>query len=87
METQYSEMLDIHLNMLEITAQAFGFFVGGFETSSTCLAFLFYELAKHPKIQSKLCKEIEAVLKKHNGQMSYEVLASMSYLEQVIKGI
>ncbi|XP_077285885.1 putative cytochrome P450 6a14 [Arctopsyche grandis] len=84
-DIQYNEMLDIHLNMLEITAQAFGFFVGGFETASTSSGFLFYELAKHPEIQSKLSKEIDDVLQKHNGKVSYEVLIEMTYMEQVIQ--
>lgn len=67
-------------------AQAYIFFVGGFETSSTTLQFVLYELALNPKIQDKLRAEIRQVLKKHDGKMTYDAIYEMDLLGRVIDG-
>ena len=43
----------------EMQAQSFIFLTAGYETTSTALAFLSYELARHPDIQKKLQQEID----------------------------
>ena len=40
-------------------AQSFIFLAAGYETTSTALGFLAYELARHPEIQAKLQAEID----------------------------
>lgn len=45
-----------------------------------------YELGYRPQIQTKLRDEIGRVLAKHNGAITYEALAEMTYLEQVVNG-
>ncbi|XP_013136421.1 PREDICTED: cytochrome P450 6B5-like, partial [Papilio polytes] len=66
-----------------IAAQAFVFYAAGYETSASTMTYMFYELAKHPEIQDKAIAEIDEVLKRHNGEMSYECLNDMTYLQQV----
>lgn len=46
-----------------------------------------YELAYRPEIQDKLRSEITSVLSKHNGEITYEALAEMTFLDQVINGL
>uniref|UniRef100_A0A1A9ZPH1 Cytochrome P450 n=1 Tax=Glossina pallidipes TaxID=7398 RepID=A0A1A9ZPH1_GLOPL len=76
--------LSLGLSIEQMAAQAFVFFIAGFETSSTTMSFCLYELAKHPDIQAKLRLEIETVLKQYNNELTYEALNSMSYMEQVV---
>lgn len=78
---------DDGLTIEEIAAQCFVFFVAGFETSSTTMTFALYELARHKDIQTNVRKEIETVLAKYDGQITYEAIQSMKYLDQVIKGV
>jgi cytochrome P450 family 6 len=69
---------------LDIAAQAFLFFIAGFETSGSTMTYALYELAKHPEVQERLRKEINDVLEKHNNEITYEATNEMPYLDQVI---
>ncbi|KAH8275378.1 hypothetical protein KR026_006051, partial [Drosophila bipectinata] len=72
------------LTFNELLAQAFIFFVAGFETSSTTMGFALYELAQNQDVQDKLRKEIKDVLAKNNNEVTYEGIKEMKYLEQVV---
>ncbi|XP_072747767.1 cytochrome P450 9e2-like [Anoplolepis gracilipes] len=68
----------------EMTAQAFIFFFGGFDTVSTAMCFLVHEIAINPDIQDRLREEIDHVLKKTNGKPTYEAVIDMKYLDAVV---
>jgi cytochrome P450 family 6 len=70
----------------DFVAQAFAFLLGGFETSGTTLSFALYELAMHPDIQHRLRSEIARVMAKHQGELTYEGIQEMSYLDMVLSG-
>ncbi|XP_037522267.1 cytochrome P450 3A29-like [Rhipicephalus sanguineus] len=67
----------------EVVANAFSFFIAGFETTGSSLAFLSYLLAKHQDIQDRLREEVVAVLKK-DGDFTYDNFSSMNYMDQVM---
>lgn len=75
------------MTLNEIAAQSFVFFSAGFETSSTTLSYCLYELAKNPEIQQRVHCEIDKVLSEHNGQLTYETVCDMIYLEKCIDGM
>ncbi|KAL2713806.1 cytochrome P450 6a2-like [Vespula squamosa] len=70
-------------SMSEAAAQAFVFYVAGFETTSSTVTFCLYELALNQDIQKKTQEEIDRVLKKHGG-ISYNAINEMTYLHMVI---
>ncbi|XP_013115326.2 probable cytochrome P450 308a1 [Stomoxys calcitrans] len=57
------------------------FLLEGFETSSSLMAFALYEYAINPLEQQKVFNELDEVLKRHNGQLCYEALQELCYLE------
>jgi len=74
------------LTIEEMAAQAFIFFVAGFDTSASTLGFALYELAKQPELQVKLRKEIDEALQLHQGEFTYDSMQELRYMELVIAG-
>lgn len=58
----------------------------GFETSSSTMSFCLYELAKNPDIQRKVQEEIDEVTARYNGQITYDSIMEMKYLEMCMEG-
>ncbi|KAL0110980.1 hypothetical protein PUN28_012779 [Cardiocondyla obscurior] len=69
-----------------LASQAFVFFLAGFETSSTTISNALYELALNQKIQDQLREEINEVYVKYNGDLKYDNIKKMDYLDKVFKG-
>jgi cytochrome P450 len=62
------------------------FFFAGSDTSSTVIAYALVELGHHPEIQEKLRAEVIDKTKSSNGEITYENLHEMTYLNQVMNG-
>uniref|UniRef100_A0AAT9UTS1 Cytochrome P450 6DD3 n=1 Tax=Maconellicoccus hirsutus TaxID=177089 RepID=A0AAT9UTS1_MACHI len=67
-----------------IAAQAFVFFLAGFETSSTTLSFCLHELAINKEIQNDVFEEIKRTVEKYGPTLSYESLKDLILLEQCL---
>ncbi|XP_011172814.2 cytochrome P450 9e2-like [Solenopsis invicta] len=68
----------------DIVSQAFIFFLAGFDTTSTLMCFAIHELAVNQEIQNRLRKEVQLYLAEGNGEISYDSLSKMSYMDMVI---
>lgn len=75
-----------HLSLDNIAAQSFIFFVAGYESSSSTMSFCLYELAKNLQLQKTVTDEINSALEMHNGQLTYESLNEMKFLDNCIDG-
>jgi cytochrome P450 family 9 len=69
-----------------IVANCVLFIVGGFDTTQALMLFLAYVLALHPEVQDKLRSEIDTVLEETDGEMTYDGLNKIEYLDMVING-
>lgn len=72
--------------MDEILAQSALFFLAGFETSATAITFALLELALNQDVQDKLRNDITEVLEQHDGEITYEAIMDMKYLDMTIHG-
>jgi len=70
----------------DFVGQAVQFISAGFETSGSTMSYALYELALHPEVQNRLRAEIMRVLNKHNGQLIYDGIQEMAYLDMVLSG-
>ncbi|XP_077870418.1 cytochrome P450 3A29-like [Saccoglossus kowalevskii] len=67
----------------EIVGQSLLFFFAGYETTSTLLAFVCYNLATNPEVQDTLHKEIDNVMLSYE-EVGYDAVSDMTYLDMVV---
>ena len=67
-----------------LTAHMVSLYGDGFETSSITLSFIGYHLAVHKDVQEKLRAEVQSTIAKHGGQLTFEGLKEMTYMDQVM---
>ena len=83
---KHSDTLEnIKLTDSLLAAQAFVFFAAGFETSSSTMSNALYELAQNHEAQDKLREEITEYFAKNNGQLKYEDIKDLKYLDKIFK--
>jgi len=69
-----------------LTAQAIGFFLDGFETSSKALSFSLHELAMNPDLQEKLREELKASFDENDGKIDYDNIRNCVFLDNILQG-
>ncbi|XP_054160060.1 cytochrome P450 3A11-like, partial [Oppia nitens] len=67
----------------EILAQCFVFFIAGYETTASTLAYCFYELALNPQLQDRLYEETQQVFDS-DGNIDYEVLSRLPFTDSLL---
>ncbi|XP_020294470.1 probable cytochrome P450 6a17 [Pseudomyrmex gracilis] len=83
---KHPEKIDnIELTDALLASQAFIFFIAGFETSSLTMSHALYELALNQKVQDKLREEIQQEYAKCDGDLTYENVKKLTYLDKVFK--
>ncbi|KAG7316184.1 hypothetical protein KOW79_021050 [Hemibagrus wyckioides] len=89
-DSQKSEKDDLNiketnkgLNDHEILSQSMIFIFAGYETSSSTLSFLFYNLASNPETMKKLQKEIDETFP-NKAEVDYDTVMNMDYLDAAV---
>ncbi|CAL1545142.1 unnamed protein product [Lymnaea stagnalis] len=75
---------DKKLTSEEVAAQCLFFMIAGYDTTSTTLQYLFYELVRHQDVQGKIVAEILSVVGA-SGEPSYDHCQKLKYLEAAIE--
>ncbi|KAL0867519.1 hypothetical protein ABMA27_008298 [Loxostege sticticalis] len=78
-KTGRSDRIEIPVTNDLLVAQCVLFFAAGYETSSTTLSYILYELARHPETQDKLLEEVDAYLERNGNKLDYNVMTEMPY--------
>ncbi|GFQ91084.1 cytochrome P450 3A8, partial [Trichonephila clavata] len=73
-----------HLSKDELVAQCVIFFLAGYDSTASTLAFATYMLALNQDIQEKVHEEVIVALKSSKGKLTYEALQNIKYLDNII---
>lgn len=73
------------LSLEHCAAQAFVFYMGGYETSASTTSFCLYELCKNPEWMKKAREEVDALMKKRDGKLQYEDMSDLKVLDMCWK--
>ncbi|XP_050078073.1 cytochrome P450 6d3-like [Anopheles maculipalpis] len=73
------------LTIEQCAANVFLFYVAGADTSTGVISFTMHELTHNRVAMVKARQEIDAVLERYGGTISYECLAELKYLDLCVK--
>lgn len=74
------------LSIQEMTSLFVNWFAAGAEISGGVTAMALFSLCQHPQIQERARKEVDQVLERHNGNVTFEALNEVKYVDMVIYG-
>ena len=74
------------LTIEQCAAQVALFYLAGFDTTASAIAYTLFELSRKPELQKRLQDEIDDVLAKYDNAITYESINDMPFLEMCIKG-
>ncbi|KAF5308490.1 hypothetical protein FQR65_LT06154 [Abscondita terminalis] len=77
-------MHDATLSDEYLSGLAIGMLVAGNETSGSIISYILYELCRHSDVQNRLREEVENVVKDNDGNVCYEAINEMTYMDMVI---
>ncbi|KAM5571756.1 cytochrome P450 736A117-like [Rosa sericea] len=85
LEIQRENLLNFPLDNVSIKGVILDMFLAGTDTTSTLLEWAMAEILKHPRVMSKLQKEVRGVKKGEEEILTEDDLVDMHYLKAVIK--
>lgn len=86
MEQEKGQVNDGSKLSVEIcAAQAFLFYLAGYESSASTTSFCIYELCKNPVWMERAREEVDALMLKRGGQIQYEDMTELKVLDMCIK--
>jgi cytochrome P450 family 6 len=69
----------------EIAANVFIFYIAGNESSSSTIAYTIYEMTQNEVLMQRAQDDIRETLKKYDGQITYEAISDMKFIDLCIK--
>lgn len=89
MITARDQKAESRLSDDEVLVQSLAFILAGYDTTSSALGFLFYELALHDDIQVKLMQEVDSLYAGNEGTLPpyEEILYNTPYMDMVLDEI
>lgn len=70
----------------DMVGHAGSFISDGFATSASAMSMILFNLAQNQEAQSKLREEIKDVRRRNNGEISYDAIRNMKYLDACVNG-
>ncbi|XP_050077617.1 cytochrome P450 6d3-like [Anopheles maculipalpis] len=73
------------LSDAQCAANVFLFYGAGADTSTGAITFTLHELTHHPEVMEKLQHEIDEMMERHKGEITYDNISELKYLDLCIK--
>lgn len=73
-----------HFTLQELGSQCLLFLLSGYETTSTTLAYVMYEMAMNQDVQKTLQEEIDKYYPDEDDKVEYDSVMKMEYLDMVL---
>nr|UDM55055.1 cytochrome P450 [Anopheles sinensis] len=74
-----------HMTIEQCAANVFMFYFAGTESSTGAISFTLHELSHNPEVMTKLQQEIDEMLERNGGEITYENIKAMKYLDLCVK--
>lgn len=72
------------MSIEQCAAQVFLFYIAGSESSASTICFCIHELSHQRNLLLEAQREIDEMLKRHNGQVTYDNILELTYLDKCI---
>lgn len=69
----------------QIAGQLSTFYIAGNGTTTAAISFTLYELSQHVGLMIRAQQDVEKILEKHNGQLTYESINEMQFIDSCVK--
>lgn len=73
-------------SLKKMAGNMFLFFTGAIETTVGTTLYCIYYLLRNPEALKRAHEEVEQILKKHNGEITFDAVNSLEYIDLCIKG-
>ena len=83
-DAKFQHKVSKKLDEFSIVATALVIMVAGYDTTGSTLAFTCHELAKQQEVQDRVREEVMEVLDGKEGDIAYEDLQKLTYMDQVL---
>uniref|UniRef100_A0A182S550 Uncharacterized protein n=1 Tax=Anopheles funestus TaxID=62324 RepID=A0A182S550_ANOFN len=73
------------LSEAQCAANVFLFYAAGADTSTAAISFTLHELTHNPEVMGKVQREIDEMMNRYNGEITYDNINALKYLDMCIK--
>lgn len=73
------------LSVKKCAAQAFIFYMGGYETSASAASYCLWELCRNPEWMKRARKEVDDLMKERHGKLEYDDMTRFKVLDKCIR--
>ncbi|KAI2474099.1 cytochrome P450 9e2-like [Diabrotica virgifera virgifera] len=84
-KSEDTDTKNIELTNKDIAAQAFFFYLAGFDAVATAICFCCYEMVVNPEIQDRLRAEVEESFDNCGGAVTYDTINELKYFDMVLQ--
>ena len=68
-----------------LIANSLMLFFAGFDTQAIAIAMILHDMVWHEDIQNKLIEEVDEALEASGGEITYDMIGSLKYMDMVFK--